>query len=121
MTAGVKALWLPCIVGDLRAARDFYTVRLGLSEVDSWSDDLERGSVLRAAAGAFVELVEPGGGARQHSPPPLAFEVDDDSAVDGYAARLGAERPPRRYPRGHYGFEMSGPAGATIMVWSERA
>jgi catechol 2,3-dioxygenase-like lactoylglutathione lyase family enzyme len=118
----VKALWLPYVVGDLRAARDFYTVRLGLSEVDSWVDGHERGSVLRAAAGAFVELVEPaGGGARQHSPPPLAFEVDGDGAVDGYAARLGAERPPRRYPRGHYGFETPGPAGATIMVWSERA
>ena len=34
----MKALWLPYVVGDLRAARDFYTVRLGLSEVDSWAD-----------------------------------------------------------------------------------
>jgi catechol 2,3-dioxygenase-like lactoylglutathione lyase family enzyme len=121
MTAGLKALWLPYVVGDLRSARDFYTVRLGLSEVDSWSDRHERGTVLRAAAGAFVELVEPaGGGARQHSPPPLAFEVDADSTVDEYAARLGAERPPHRYPRGHYGFEVPGPAKTRIMIWSER-
>jgi catechol 2,3-dioxygenase-like lactoylglutathione lyase family enzyme len=121
VTGGVKALWLPYVVGDLGPARDFYTVRLGLSEVDSWVDDRERGSVLRAADGAFVELVEPaGGGARQHSPPPLAFEVDADSTVDEYAARLGAGRPPHRHPRGHYGFEVPGPAGTRIMIWSER-
>jgi catechol 2,3-dioxygenase-like lactoylglutathione lyase family enzyme len=113
----VKALWLPYIVGDLAAARDFYTVRLGLSEVDSWHHPTGRGSVLRAADGAFIELVEGAGGPR---PPPLAFEVDADDAVDRYAARLAAPRPPQRYPRGHYGFELPGPAGATVMVWSER-
>jgi catechol 2,3-dioxygenase-like lactoylglutathione lyase family enzyme len=116
----VKALWLPYVVGDLRSARDFYTVRLGLSEVDSWRTDRERGSVLRAAAGAYVELVEPAEPPQRGRPPPLAFEVEAESAVDEYAARLAAERPPHRYPRGHYGFETPGPAGATIMVWSER-
>jgi catechol 2,3-dioxygenase-like lactoylglutathione lyase family enzyme len=122
----VKALWLPYVVGDLRSARDFYTARLGLSEVDSWESAGERGSVLRAAGGAFVELVEPAGSlgrgrpGRRRAPPPLAFEVDAASTVDEYAARLASERPPHRYPRGHYGFETPGPAGATIMVWSEQ-
>jgi catechol 2,3-dioxygenase-like lactoylglutathione lyase family enzyme len=116
----VKALWLPYVVGDLRSAREFYTVGLGLSEVDSWRNGHEQGSVLRAAAGAFVELVEPADPPVRGRPPPLAFEVDAAGTVDEYAARLAAERPPRRYPRGHYGFEAPGPAGATIMVWSER-
>jgi hypothetical protein len=89
---------------------------LGLSEVDSWHRPTERGSVLRAADGAFIELVEATGPAR---PPPLAFEVDGESTVNRYAARLGATGP-HRYPRGHYGFETAGPAGATVMVWSER-
>jgi len=115
----VKALWLPYVVGDLATARDFYTVRLGLSEVDRWLNDRERGTVLHAAGDAFVELVEPAERSPRSRPPPLAFEVDAASTVDGYAARLAAQRPPHRYPRGHYGFETPGPAGATIMVWSE--
>jgi catechol 2,3-dioxygenase-like lactoylglutathione lyase family enzyme len=113
----VKALWLPYVVGDLRTAKRFYTVRMGLSEVDSWQNDHEGGSVLRAAGEAFIELVEPGA---QRSPPPLAFQVETDTAVDEYATRLAVAAPPRRYPRGHYGFETPGPAGATIMIWSER-
>jgi catechol 2,3-dioxygenase-like lactoylglutathione lyase family enzyme len=111
----VKALWLPYVVGDLATAKGFYTDRLGLSEVDSWEHPHERGSVLRAADGAFVELVE---AARPARPPPLAFQVDGESTVHAYARHLGAT--PHRYPRGHYGFEVPGPAGATIMVWSER-
>lgn len=116
MTA-VRALWLPYPVDDLVAAREFYTVRLGLSEVDSWHNDRERGSVLRVAGAAYVELVEPGA---QRGAPPLAFEVDAAGTVDEYAARFAPARPPHRHPRGHYGFEAPGPAGATIMVWSER-
>jgi catechol 2,3-dioxygenase-like lactoylglutathione lyase family enzyme len=122
----VKALWLPYVVDDLGPARDFYTVRLGLSEVDSWRNGQERGSVLHAAGDAFVELVEPARpsgrgwpGRRRPARPPLAFEVDAASTVDGYAARIATQRPPHRYPRGHYGFETPGPAGATIMIWSE--
>jgi catechol 2,3-dioxygenase-like lactoylglutathione lyase family enzyme len=114
----MRALWLPYIVGDLVAARDFYTVRLGLSEVDSWHGPAERGSVIQAAGGAFIELVEAAAGVAR--PPPLAFEVDDDSTVDAFAARLAAPRPPHRYPRGHYGFEVPAPAGAPVMVWTAR-
>ena len=115
----MKALWLPYVVGNLNSARDFYTVRLGLSEVDSWANDRERGIVLRAAGDSYVELVEPADRPPRSRPPPLAFEVDTGNTVDEYAARLAVQRPPHRYPRGHYGFEAPGPAGATIMVWSE--
>jgi catechol 2,3-dioxygenase-like lactoylglutathione lyase family enzyme len=113
----MKALWLPYVVTDLAVARRFYIDHLGLSEVDSWEHPDERGSVLRAAEGAVIELVEriQPGGAR---PPPLAFEVDGVSTVNAYARRLNGT--PHRYPRGHYGFEVPGPAGATIMVWSEQ-
>lgn len=111
----MKTLWLPYVVADLTAAKGFYTDHLGLSEVDSWQHPHERGSVLRAAEGAVIELVEAAGSPR---PPPLAFEVDDERAVDAFAERL--DGTPHRYPRGHYGFEVPGPAGATIMIWSER-
>jgi catechol 2,3-dioxygenase-like lactoylglutathione lyase family enzyme len=114
-----RALWLPYEVHDLDAAQRFYTVHLGLSQVDSWARDGERGVVLRAARGAYVELVEPG----VPGPAPLAFELDSRQAVDGtYARWQPAEliHEPHHYARGHYGFEVRGPAGAHIMVWSER-
>lgn len=120
----MRRLWLPYVVADLATARAFYTDHIGLSEVDSWRNPDGRGSVLHAAGGAVVELVEAAGPAHASGasalsePPPLAFEVDDEGAVDVHAARLGAI--PHRYPRGHYGFEVPGPAGATIMIWSER-
>ena len=111
------ALWLPYEVDDLAAATEFYTVRLGLSEVDRF----DGGVVLRAADGAFVELAAAG----SPRPAPLAFELASDGEV---AAAFTALRPrsdelvrgPGRYPRGHYGFEVRGPAGATVMIWSER-
>jgi catechol 2,3-dioxygenase-like lactoylglutathione lyase family enzyme len=113
----VKTLWLPYVVADLATARSFYTDRIGLSEVDGWEHPHERGSVLRAAAGAVIELVE-GDRLYPARPPPLAFEVDGAGAVNTFAKRFGAT--PHRYPRGHYGFEVPGPAGATIMIWSEQ-
>jgi catechol 2,3-dioxygenase-like lactoylglutathione lyase family enzyme len=109
------ALWLPYEVEDLPAAVEFYTIRLGLSEVDRF----EGGVVLRAADGAYVELAAAG----SPRPAPLAFELATDAEVDAAFAGLhGVEvgRGPGRYPRGHYGFEVRGPAGATVMIWSER-
>ena len=110
-------LWLPYEVDDLDAATRFYTVRLGLSEVDRFDD----GVVLRAADGAYVELAQAGA----DRPAPVAFELATDAEVEAAytALRPGpAElvRGPGRYPRGHYGFEVRGPAGATVMIWSER-
>jgi len=106
------ALWLPFGVDDLDAATTFYTDRVGLSVVDSWAGPEEQGVVLGAGQ-AFVELVAPG----RSGPPPLAFQLPSAAAVD--AARF-AGAAPRRYPRGHYGFETDGPAGARVMIWSER-
>jgi catechol 2,3-dioxygenase-like lactoylglutathione lyase family enzyme len=112
----MRALWIPFEVADLDAATRFYTDQLGLSVVDGWDRDGERGVVLRVAEGAFVELVSPGVG----HPPLVAFEVADESEVDDVYTRLaGVTAPPARYPRGHYGFTVRGPAGANVMVWSE--
>lgn len=110
------ALWLPYEVDDLDAATEFYTVRLGLSEVDRFAD----GVVLRAAGGAYVELAR-----ARDRPAPVAFELATDTEVEAAYAALRPRpdevvRGPGRYPRGHYGFEVSGPAGATVMIWSER-
>jgi predicted enzyme related to lactoylglutathione lyase len=70
-----------------------------------------------AAGASFVELVtgEPAAG-------PPAFEVTD---VDAALTRVRPApeevvAPPHTYPRGHRGFEVRGPAGATVMVGSER-
>ena len=107
-------LWLPYTVPDLDTALAFYRDRLGLPVVDGWSRDGEEGAVL-AAGSAFVELVSPGG-----VPGPVAFEVADVDAVHARMASDDVLVPPRRYPRGHRGFEVRGPAGATVMVWRER-
>ncbi|MGH3881021.1 MAG: VOC family protein [Actinophytocola sp.] len=106
-------LWLPYPVADLDEATAFYTDRVGLSIADRWSTPGERGVVLAAGA-AFVELVEPG----DPRPTPLAFQLADTADVDAAAVRLAGR--PVRYPRGLYGFTTDGPAGARVMIWSER-
>jgi catechol 2,3-dioxygenase-like lactoylglutathione lyase family enzyme len=109
------ALWLPFEVDDLDRAESFYTDRIGLSVVDGWNRDGERGVVLGAGS-AYVELVSPG----RPGPAPLAFQFARASDVDSIGRRIGGM--PRRYPRGHYGFETDGPdRHARIMVWSERS
>jgi catechol 2,3-dioxygenase-like lactoylglutathione lyase family enzyme len=121
------ALWLPFEVADLDSAAGFYTVQLGLSEVDRWDRAGDRGVVLDAGR-AFVELASAradGPSARADGPsgPPLAFEFATRAAVDAIHTALrpaAVRQPPRRYPRGHYGFTATGPAGAHIMIWSER-
>jgi hypothetical protein len=56
---------------------------------------------------------------------PIAFELNDEQAVrDSFVAWRPTQAqliaPPHRYPRGHYGFEVRGPAGAELMIWSEK-
>lgn len=111
-----RALWISFEVADLDAATAFYTDHIGLTEVDGWDRDGERGVVLCAAEGAFVELVSPGAG----HPPLIAFEQANESEVDEVHAGMAEAGPPSRYPRGHYGFAVDGPAGARVMVWSEK-
>lgn len=118
----IRALWIPFEVADIDEPRAFYRDRLGLSEVDSWSAGAERGTVLRAAPGAFLEFVS-SGGRQQTGPPPLAFELPTVEAVrESFAAfrDRAVVRPPGPYPRGHYGFEIAGPADTNVMVWTEK-
>lgn len=116
---GPHALWLPFEVTDVDAATDYWTTRLGLSTVDGWDRDGERGVVL-AAGSAYVELVS-APVARQG---PVAFELSTAAEVDRVFAGWGAGGDlrigPHRYRRGHYGFEVGGPGGADVMVWSEK-
>jgi hypothetical protein len=51
---------------------------------------------------------------------PVAFEVGDVDAVHARMRPGDVLVPPHTYPRGHRGFEVRGPAGATVMVWRER-
>ena len=112
-----RALWIPFEVDDLDAATRFYTDQVGLSVVDSWNRDGERGVVLRVAEGAFIELVSPGVG----HPPLLAFELSDESEVDEMRAGWeGESGEPHRHPRGHYGFIAPSPTGMNVLVWSEK-
>lgn len=114
------ALWVPFEVAALDRAADFYTGRLGLSEVDGWERAGERGVVLRVPGPAYVELVQPAPGAPAGPRVAFALELNGERAVDAAYAELEAGRPPARFPRGHYGFTVPDPAGTPILVWSER-
>jgi len=113
--SGPLALWLPYEVDDLDAATGFYTDRVGLSVVDSWDGGEERGVVLGAGA-AYVELVAPG----RPGPAPLAFQLPSAATVEALAAERFGGATARRFPRGHHGFFADGPAGARVLIWSER-
>ncbi|TDV54092.1 VOC family protein [Actinophytocola oryzae] len=108
-------LWLPYTVDDLPGALTFYRDLVGLPVVDGWRRDGEEGVVLAVESG-FVELASPA----VPGPVPVAFEVSDVDAVFARMAGVDVVAPPHRYPRGHHGFEVRGPAGAVVMVWSER-
>lgn len=118
-----RALWLPYKVADLAGAARFYTETLGLAQVDEWDRAGERGVVLRAADAAYLELVS---GASPRGPAAagegralLAFELPDATAVNAAHARSRPPVRPRTFPRGHRGFELAGPAGARLLIWSE--
>jgi catechol 2,3-dioxygenase-like lactoylglutathione lyase family enzyme len=116
-----RSLWIPLEVNDFDEARAFYVDRMRLSEVDSWAAEAEQGCVLSVGAGAFIELVSPTGG-RGAGPPPLAFEMRTTTEVDAMypaMAPSSVKRAPSHYPRGHYGFEVHGPANTVVMVWTE--
>ncbi|MBC6448909.1 VOC family protein [Actinokineospora xionganensis] len=115
-----QALWIPFEAADIEPARRFYLDRLGLSEVDTWSASEERGSVIQIAPGAYLELVSPI--RRRPGQGPLAFELATAADVDRRLATMeqaSVTRAPGRYPRGHYGFEVTGPDGVDVMVWTE--
>jgi catechol 2,3-dioxygenase-like lactoylglutathione lyase family enzyme len=111
------ALWLPYQVRDLPAATGFYTGHLGLSEVDSWQRDGERGVVLKVADLAYLELAAGPIDRRD----PVALEFADHAVLAQVHAGFGPAAPPMtRFPRGHHGFTVTGPAGAPLMLWRER-
>jgi catechol 2,3-dioxygenase-like lactoylglutathione lyase family enzyme len=130
----MSRLWLPYQVRDMAAAETFLTKRLGMSIVDWWERDGEVGRVLAFAddprpgpgppegagwGGPVVELVS---SAADRAAPP-AIELVSVAAVDAMASRFPAgevSRQPGRYPRGHYGFEVTMPGGFPLMIWSER-
>lgn len=112
------AAWLPFEVATLEPVARFYAARLGMSEVDEWRRGGERGVVLRVPGPAYVELVRPAPGAPAGPRVALALQLDGDRAVDAARVELGGE-PPVRFPRGHYGFTTTDPAGTPILLWSE--
>lgn len=116
-----RAVWLPFEVTDLDSAVRFYESRFALSRVDEWDRDGERGVVFRIAGDTCLELVS----ANAERRAPVAYELADEQAVDEAFtawAPTGADliAPPHCYPRGHYGFEVRSPAGAELMIWSEK-
>lgn len=118
-----RALWLPYQVADLAAATRFYTEHLGVAPVDGWVRPGERGVVLRAADAAYVELVSGdrigGPAASGDGSALLAFELSDRKAVDAAHARSGRPVGPQTFRRGHRGFELTAPAGARLLIWSQ--
>jgi catechol 2,3-dioxygenase-like lactoylglutathione lyase family enzyme len=107
------ALWVPLTVASLDAAREFYHERLGLSEVDRWERDGERGAVLHVPGPGRIELVQPTPGAPAEPQWTFALEL----ATVGGVEEVGT---PVRFPRGHFGTTVHDPDGRPVLVWSER-
>ncbi len=81
--------------------------------------DLGDRAVAVDPGGPVVELVSAD---RDRAAPP-ALELCGVAAVDVAARRFAPDeitRPPGRYPRGHYGFEVALSGGFPLMIWSER-
>jgi catechol 2,3-dioxygenase-like lactoylglutathione lyase family enzyme len=133
----VTALWIPLEVADAAvfdASARFYRDLLGLTEVDGWERDGERGAVYAAGETGRIEIVRPAPGPeavpnehRNIPPvPPIAVELPDRAAVDELYDRLRASHrastgppiPPAPFPRGHYGFATADPAGYPVLLWT---
>jgi len=123
----VAALWIPLeVVGaaEFDATARFYRDLLALPEIDRWSRDGEHGAVYAAGPAGRIEIVRPAPPpARPAAPAPIALELPDRTAVDGRYDRLrGHDVPvtkPDTFPRGHYGFTATDPAGNPVLLWSE--
>lgn len=136
------ALWAPLEVPDLDAAAGFYGGVLGLPLLDEWSRDGERGAVFGVGGSGRIEVVQTDA---PTGPPPVALELPTWADVDAMHAAITAARAgtaaaehrtaanaddrdsnglvqgtPEVFPRGHYGFVTTDPAGNAMLVWSER-
>jgi len=137
----VTALWMPLVVADaagFEASARFYRDLLGLAEVDGWDRDGEHGAVYAVGASGRIEIVRPAPAptpptapasdepAARPAVPPIALELPDRAAVDRLYHRLRTSRPattrpapPTTFPRGHYGFTATDPAGYPVLLWTE--
>ncbi|WP_027341055.1 VOC family protein [Hamadaea tsunoensis] len=114
----MSTLWAPLEVVDFGAADAFYGGVLGLTTVDTWERDGERGAVYSGGDGGLVEIVRP---ARRSFPPPRALQFATWADVDAAYARVPkAEGAPEIFPRGHYGFVAVDPEGHRMLIWSEK-
>lgn len=124
----VTALWIPLGVPDgarFDASARFYRELLGLPEVDRWDRDGEQGRVYAAGGDGRIEIVHPPQRSAVTPPgvPPIALELPDRALVDRHYDRLRnhAVTRPAAFPRGHYGFTATDPAGHPVLLWTEAA
>ena len=134
----VTALWIPFEVtgaGQFDATARFYRDLLALPETDRWTRDGEDGAVYAAGPAGRIEVVHPASPPSGTSPPfgtsppsrtgapPIALELPDRPAVDALYDRLSTHEvsatKPATFPRGHYGFTATDPAGNAVLLWSE--
>jgi len=125
----VRQLRLVVTAPDYDEALRFFRDVLGLPELESYSLDAGRVSILDAGR-ATLELTDPGHagyidevevGRRVAGHIRVAFEVDDASAVTTRLADAGAEviAPPTRTPWNSLNSRLAGPAGLQLTIFAE--
>ncbi len=89
--------------------------------MDSWSHDGEDGAVLATEGAGYIEVVHLAPSSTEPPPPRRALELPSHAEVDAaYEPLANIASPPRRFPRGYYGFVVPDPDGNTVLVWIER-
>jgi catechol 2,3-dioxygenase-like lactoylglutathione lyase family enzyme len=108
---------------DYERSVQFYKDWLGLEVIRAWNRPTDKGTLLSAAAGAVVELVNPPDGEPYDGPSPanarLLFEVD---SVDAEFERLSqypitVVEPPTDRTWGHRSFRLRDPDGVLVTLY----
>ncbi|HEX6871209.1 MAG TPA: VOC family protein [Micromonosporaceae bacterium] len=125
----VRQLRLCVTAADYDEALRFYRDVLGLPEVESYTADGGRVSILAAGAAtleladptyaAYIDQVEVGH--RVAGPVRVAFQVDDCAAVTGKLANAGAEviAAPTTTPWQSLNARLAAPAGLQLTIFAE--
>lgn len=97
----------------------FYTGLLGLTVLDAWDEDGDRGMILglgpARAAEAFLELAQ--GAAAPAPAVSLQFRVDDLAAVEARLRGQWEYRGPEARPWGSTYLYLRDPAGVQVIVY----
>jgi catechol 2,3-dioxygenase-like lactoylglutathione lyase family enzyme len=108
---------------DYERSVQFYKDWLGLELIRDWNRATDKGTLLSAAGGAVVELVNPPDGQRYDGPPPanarLLFEVNSaDAEFDRLSQYpITVVEPPTDRTWGHRSFRLRDPDGVLVTLY----